>query len=360
MMNMISRDRCAPAIRTLFSGALLILLFGPGCAGGNDRAAPATEVPPDSASASPPALPDDGASESPPALPDEDVSVVAQGRAFASPEEGTRALIAALKPLNTEELRAILGPDGDEIVSSGDAVEDRTNAEAFVERYQRRHNIVVDGDTATLVVDEDEWPMPIPLVRSGASWHFDTEEGKDEILARRIGRNELSTIEACRALVDAQREYSAMQGSASDGQPIFAQKFLSDPGQKNGLYWQTKEGEPSSPLGPLFAEAVLEGYGSGTKAGEGGPRPFHGYCYRMLTSQGPWASGGARDYLVNGRMTGGFAVVAWPIEYGNSGITTFLVNNQAVVYQKDLGDETESLAAKMTAFNPDESWKIVP
>ena len=236
---------------------------------------------------------------------------------------------------------------------------DRNAAEAFVVSYERRHNIVIEDGTATLVVGDDEWPLPIPLVRDGTSWLFDTEAGKDEILARRVGRNELSAIETCRAIVDAQREFAALNGGDKGGAPVYAQKFPSDPGQHNGLYWESKAGEPDSPLGPEIVQAVAEGYG-GKRAPDAGPRPFHGYCYRMLTAQGPSAPGGARSYLVNGRMTGGFGVVSWPIEYGNSGIMTFLVSNQGVVYQKDLGEKTERLALEMSAFDPDASWEIVP
>jgi hypothetical protein len=315
MIHLKSRKLCVRAIGGITAGALLLLFVGSGCSSG-------------------------------------------RGRAFASPQEGISALVGALRPLNTKELRSILGRDGEEIISSGDEVADRNAAAAFVASYERRHNIVVQEGTATLVVGEDDWPLPIPLVRDGESWRFDTEEGKDEILARRIGRNELSAIEACRAIVDAQREYSDLMGGTGH-EPVYAQKFASDPGQRNGLYWKTKEGEPDSPLGPAVAEAVAEGYG-GQRAPDKGPRPFHGYCFRILTAQGPSAPGGARSYLVNGRMSGGFAAVAWPIEYGNSGITTFMVSNQGVVYQKDLGDKTERLAAEMKAFDPDASWEIAP
>ena len=315
MIHLMSCNRCVRATGWIAAGALLLVFVGSGRSSG-------------------------------------------RGRAFASPQEGASALVGALRPLDTEKLRAILGPESDEIISSGDEVADRNAAAAFVASYERRHNIVVQDDTATLVVGEDDWPLPIPLVRDGESWRFDTEEGKEEILARRVGRNELSAIEACRAIVDAQREYSDLMGGTGH-EPVYAQKFASDPGQRNGLYWKTKEGEPESPLGPEIVAAVAEGYG-GQRAPDKGPRPFHGYCYRILTAQGPSAPGGARSYLVNGRMSGGFGVVAWPVEYGNSGIMTFMVSNRGVVYQKDLGDKTEQLAARMTALDPDASWEIVP
>jgi hypothetical protein len=316
MLRLTSRHRWLRASGWIAAGPLLVLVVGSGCAAG-------------------------------------------RGQAFASPQEGANALIGALRPLDTEKLRAILGRESDEIISSGDEVADRNAAAEFVDLYERHHNIIVEDETATLVVGEEAWPMPIPLVRSGKAWRFDTEAGKDEILARRIGRNELFAIEACRAIVDAQREFAALNSGGKGGEPVYAQKFASDPGQHNGLYWETKEGEPESPLGPKIVEAVAEGY-STQRAPDQGPRPFHGYCYRMLTAQGPSAAGGARSYLVNGRMTGGFGVVAWPVEYGNSGIMTFIVNGQGVVYQKDLGEKTERRATEMDAFDPDASWEIVP
>ena len=312
--------------------AFLLACAGPGCKSGRDAASPDASAAPETRGS--------------PA-----------GRTFASPEEGVNALVAALRPLNAAELRAILGPDGDEIVSSGDDVADQEAANAFVASYQRKHHIVVQDHTATLVVGEDDWPLPIPLERSAGGWQFDTAEGKDEILARRIGRNELSTIETCLAIVDAQHEFSAMNGGGK-GEPIFAQKFASDPGQHNGLYWKTQQGEPESPLGPEVVRAVASGY-SRKRAPEAGPQPYHGYCFRILTAQGPAAPGGARSYISNGRMTGGFAVVAWPIDYGNSGIMTFLVSHRGVVYQKDLGEKTQQLAADMKTFDPDAGWAIV-
>lgn len=282
----------------------------------------------------------------------------AKGRAFESPQEGASALIAALRPLNKEALREILGPESDEIVSSGDEMADQHAAADFVAAYERRHNIVVEDGKATLVVGDNDWPMPIPLVRSFGAWRFDTEEGEDEILARRIGRNELAAIATCRAIVDAQREYAALYGGGKSGEPVYAQKFASDPGQRNGLYWEAKPGEPQSPLGPEVVEAVESGYLS-QSAPESGPRPFHGYYFRMLTAQGPSAPGGARSHLENGRMTGGFGVVAWPVDYGNSGIMTFIVCHRGVVYQQDLGEKTQQIAAEMSAFDPGPGWEIV-
>jgi hypothetical protein len=279
-----------------------------------------------------------------------------RGRPFASPQEGVTALVAALQPMNPTELRAILGPDSDEIISSGDEVADQHAVNDFLALYAQRHNILVEEDMATLVVGHDDWPMPIPLVLEDNSWWFDAEAGKDEILARRIGRNELATIETCRAIVDAQNEYAAMQGGS--GERVYAQKLVSDPGQRNGLYWEAREGEVPSPLGPEVAEAVAEGYG-GRPADDGGPRPYHGYCYRLLTGQGKSAPGGERSYLSNGKLTG-FAVVAWPVEHENSGIMTFLVSHRGVVFQKDLGSNTAKRAAEMKSFDPDSDWEVVP
>ena len=281
-----------------------------------------------------------------------------EARTFSTPEEGVSALIKALKPLDQKELHAILGPEADDIVSSGDELADRKSAEAFVAKYERRHIVVTKGDTAVIEVGDDEWPMPIPLVKTGDKWKFDTAEGKEEILARRIGRNELSTIQTCRAIVDAQDEFSAMN-KGTDTNPVYAQKFRSDPGQHNGLYWETKPGEPDSPLGPEFVKAQSEGYFA-KSAADTGPRPFRGYYFRILTAQGPSAPGGARSYLANGKMSGGFAVVAWPVDYGNSGIMTFLVSHRGVLYQNDLGEKTSQLASDMSAFNPDADWEIVP
>lgn len=281
-----------------------------------------------------------------------------RGRAFDSPERGADALVAALKPLNHSELRAILGPDSDEVVSSGDEVADQNAADNFVAAYEQHHKIELDDGRATLSVGEDEWPLPIPLVKVGNSWYFDTDEGNDEILARRIGRNELATIQACRAIVDAQKEFASLNSSAAGAEPVYATKFASDPGQHNGLFWKTGEGEPESPLGPEVVAAVAEGYG-GKAPSDAGPRPFHGYCYRMLSAQGPSAPGGARSFLKDGRLVGGFGAVAWPVQYGNSGIMTFLVSSRGIVYQKDLGKDTEKIASSMQAFDPDSTWNIV-
>jgi hypothetical protein len=209
----------------------------------------------------------------------------------------------------------------------------------------------------TLLAGDDEWPLPIPIVQdgSGKRWVFDTASGKDEVITRRIGRNELTVIEVCKAIGDAQREY-AQREVRGDGLPEYARKFISDPGTKNGLYWPTAEGEKPSPLGEAVAEAQVAGY-STSASPTGEPRPYHGYLYRILTAQGKDAPGGAEDYVINGRLIGGFAVIAWPVDYGSSGIMTFITNYAGEVYQKDLGEETDKLAQGLTEFNPDPTWK---
>ncbi len=276
---------------------------------------------------------------------------------FASAEAAVQALVAALRSGDQADLQRILGPEGRELLDSGDAVADRNNAEAFLAAFDRHHELVVEaGPRTTLVVGEDDWAMPIPVVAVGGAWHFDTESGKEEILARRIGANELAVIEVCRAIVDAQYEYSESMRADSRGERVFAQRFLSSPGTRDGLYWERREGEPGSPLGPLVAEAVAEGYSNPPRA----ERPFHGYRYRMLTAQGPSAPGGARNYLNGGRMTGGFASIAWPAVYDSSGIMTFLVNDDGIVYQKDLGTDTERVVGTIESFDPGEGWEVVP
>ena len=253
----------------------------------------------------------------------------------------------------------VLGPDADEVLSSGDDIIDQSRREKFVRAYDEKHDLTSDdrGDV-TLLVGKDDWPLPIPIVPvKPGQWRFDIEAGKDEILSRRIGQNELDVIEVCQAFVDAQQEYATSDPNG-DGVPEYAQKILSDPGKKNGLYWPTAEGERPSPLGPLVAEAVEEGYSSSASKGE--PRPYHGYCYRLLKAQGPHAAGGALDYVIRGRMLGGFALMAYPAEYGKSGIMTFIVNHQGVVYQKDLGPDSAKIAKAMQTFDPGAGWEAVP
>ena len=275
-------------------------------------------------------------------------------KGFASAEEAVKAAMAAVKSGNDKEVLAIFGTGAKEVISSGDPVSDKQRRERFIHAYEQKNGLSKEGDKMVLTVGEKDWPFPIPLVKKGDQWVFDTKAGKDEILNRRIGQNELSTIQTMLAIVDAQREY-AMNDRDGDGVLEYSEKFRSDPGKKNGLYWVTKEGEEPSPLGDLLARARAEGY---TKAGtKDKPAPFHGYYFRMLMKQGKHAPGGAYDYVVKGKQFGGFAVVAYPAIYGNSGVMTFVVNHEGVVYEKDLGKDTAKTAKAMTAFDPDTSWK---
>ena len=246
----------------------------------------------------------------------------------------------------------MLGPDAADIVSSGDEVADRSDRDRVIEAYDAKHQVVMEGaDKAVLVLGNQDWPFPIPLVRKDGTWRFDTAAGREEILFRRIGRNELSAIQAILAYVDAQHEY-AEKGIGGNG--VYAQRIVSRPGTKDGLYWPAQPGEEESPLGDFAASAAAEGYRAGQQR-----IPYHGYYYKVLTRQGPSAPGGALDYVVRGKMIGGFALVAYPAQYGNSGVMTFLVNHQGTIYEKDLGPQTAGIAAGMTAFNPDSTWQRV-
>jgi hypothetical protein len=278
-------------------------------------------------------------------------------KTFKSPEEAAKSLMDAVKSNDTKELLAIFGPAGKEIISSGDQVADKAGIEHFIKDYEEMSRLEKETDKkVTLIVGNREWPFPIPIVKKGETWAFDTMAGKEELLNRRIGRNELNTIQTCLAMVDAQQEY-AMKDRDSDKVREYAQKFRSTQGKKDGLYWDAKEGEEQSPLGSLAARAVREGYG-GRKPGDK-PAPYHGYFYRILKAQGKNAPGGAYDYVVNGKMIGGFALVAYPAEYEASGVMTFIVNHDGVVYEKDLGKETGKIASAMTKYDPDKTWKKV-
>jgi hypothetical protein len=282
------------------------------------------------------------------------VAAEAKQATYKSPQEAVDALVAAARGGSITDIVAVLGPEGREVASSGDPVADAAARERFVAAFEEKHVINQPADTrATLVLGNDDFPFPIPIVQEGGAWRFDTEEGKEEILDRRIGENELAAIEVLQAYVDAQREYAEAD---HDGKgPQYARRLLSSDGKTDGLYWPTAEGEPESPFGPLVAEARAEGY----KRREGGPTPYHGYFFRILSRQGKGAAGGAQDYVVGGRMIGGFALIATPAEYGNSGVMTFIVNHDGVVFQKDLGPDTAREAAQITAFNPDETWRKV-
>jgi hypothetical protein len=274
-------------------------------------------------------------------------------KSFASPEAALQNLVSALKKDNQQELLAILGPGSESIVSSGDPVSDKAGKERFLKLYEEKK--VIEKPTtgkAVISVGNDRYPFPIPLVKKGGKWVFDTKAGKDELLSRRIGSNELSVIEVLQAYVEAQHEYASSPAGALE----FAQKVRSTPGQKDGLYWEAKEGEPESPFGPMIAKATAEGYGN---AQEGEPAPYHGYLFRILKGQGKNAPGGAYDYVFNGRMVLGFGAIAYPAEYGASGIMTFIVNQNGAVYQKDLGKDTAKTAAAIKLYDPDKTWKKV-
>jgi len=274
-------------------------------------------------------------------------------RTFSSPDEAVSALVAAARVDDDAALLAIFGPEGKGVISSGDEVADRTERERFAQAAAEKTRLEPKGDDRVVLnVGNDDWPFPIPLVKNGERWRFDPEQGREEILARRIGRNELYTIETCLAYVDAQRDYYSEDRNA-DGIREYAQQFASTPGKRDGLYWPTRPDEPLSPLGSLVVRARAEGH---RRDQSGGPTPLHGYLYRILTAQGADAPGGEYDYVVRGRMIGGFALVAFPAQYGASGVMTFLVNHDGVVYQKDLGPKTRALAQAMKKFNPDSTW----
>jgi hypothetical protein len=277
-------------------------------------------------------------------------------KSFASPEVAAKSLFQAVRKNDIREAVAILGPGSRDIISSGDPVADRGDRERIVRLYEEK--LVVEGaesGRAVLSLGNEGYPFSIPLVKKGKVWRFDTTAGKEELLNRRIGRNELGVIEVMRAYVDAQREYAATDWEG-DGSWEFARKFRSTPGKRDGLYWEVKEGEKESPFGPLVAKAEGEGYGH-RKGGDG--IPYHGYLFKILKGQGKDAPGGAFDFLVNGRMILGFAMLAYPAQYGSSGIMSFMVNQNGVVYQKDLGEESARIAASLELFNPDPSWKSV-
>jgi hypothetical protein len=277
----------------------------------------------------------------------------ARQRRFASPDEATAALVGAIKTDDRKELRDILGPDGETLVNSGDPVADRSARQTFAAEYDRAHRLEGGGGKVVLYVGSDDFPFPVPLVPEGPVWRFDARAGKEEILNRRIGRNELDAIQVCLAYVDAQRDYYGEDRNA-DGLREYAQRFASTAGRRDGLFWETRPGEAPSPLGPLVARARVEGYAGKTG---GGPVPYHGYLYQILTAQGPDAPDGAYDYRAHGRMIGGFALVAFPAQYGASGVMTFIINHEGIVYQKDLGPNTATIARGMKRFNPDASWK---
>lgn len=270
-------------------------------------------------------------------------------RTFSSPRQAADALFTAAQSKDEEAMLGVLGPAGKEIVSSGDEVEDAANRANFVRRYQEMHRLVTEPNgTVMLFIGAENWPTPIPLAHKGSAWYFDTAAGKKEILYRRIGRNEVSTMKVCQELVAAEKEFYTLQHHE------YAANIFSDAGQHNGLYWKAADGEPQSPIGPLVASANAEGYAKGEASP---PTPYRGYYFRILTRQGKQAPGGAKDFIVDGKMTGGFAFVAYPAEYRSSGVMTFMVGEDGVVYQKDLGKNTAVLAKAMKEYDPNASWQ---
>lgn len=271
-------------------------------------------------------------------------------KTFRSAQAAGSALAVAAQSNDEQALLAVLGSGAKSIVSSGDDVEDAQNRATFVQRYNELHRFVKEPNgTTTLYVGSHNWPLPIPLVNKGNIWYFDSVSAKREVLFRRIGRNEMSTIMTSKELVAAEKEYAA----SHDGQ--FAAKLFSDDGQQNGLYWKADAGQPQSPIGPLVAAASAEGYPSNPQNSES--TPYRGYYYRVLTKQGPAAKGGAKNYVVDGKMTGGFAFIAYPAEYRSSGVKTFIVCQSGVIYSKDLGPNTAAIVKAMKTYNPDPTWK---
>ena len=282
-------------------------------------------------------------------------SAAAVQKTFTTPAAAVDALIAANRGNHIGELHAILGPGSAKLIHSGDPVADRSARARFVAAYDAAHKLEPDGDNkAILIVGADEWPLPIPIIREHGRWRFDAKVGAEEILNRRIGRNELMVIDVCRAYVAAQREYAAKK-LGPGGSADYAQHFMSKVGERDGLYWPAKPGEEESPLGPLIAQARAAGYRPGTPHLK--PRAFYGYYFRILTRQGQNAPGGAKDYIATDRMTGGFALIAYPATYGDSGIMTFIVNQDGTVYQRNLGPDTERIAPQITEYDPDEGWQ---
>lgn len=272
-------------------------------------------------------------------------------KTFDSPGKAAAAMFDAAKSGDTNALMKIFGPESKELLSSGDPVADKNTRQLVVQKYEEMHRLVKEPDkSVTLYIGAENWPFPIPIVDKNGAWLFDTAKGKREVLFRRIGRNENSAMGTLRSLVDAEKEYASTTHD-QDNVKQYAPKILSDEGKHNGLYWKSAEGEPASPIGPLIAQATREGYER-----KGNPVPFHGYYYRVLMSQGKDAPGGAASYMTDGKLTKGFALIAYPAEYRNSGVMTFIVGKNGQVYQKDLGPNTASIAANMKEFNPDKTW----
>ena len=280
-----------------------------------------------------------------------------QYRTFPTAEDAVKVLIDTVKKSNLDELVAIFAPEGQDLVSSSDPATGKRNREVFLAAVTETWKLEDQGaEHKVLVIGNEAWPFPVPLVHESNGWRWDVASGKEEVIARRIGRNELAVISICHNYVTAQRRYAQL---AHDGKPagLFAKSFQSDAGRQNGLYWVAERGKPRSPLGDLVAQAAAEGRTMGSPDGQ--PTPFYGYYFKVLTAQGANTSGGARQYVVDGEMSGGFALVAWPAEYDGSGIMTFVINQDGVVHEKDLGPQTNAAARALTAYDPDSSWKAV-
>lgn len=283
----------------------------------------------------------------------------ADEKGFASPQDAVNALVAAAQNGDTNAMHAIFGPEGRQLVSP-DAVQAAQGYKMFVQRLAQKTQLVTNSDSSVcLNIGNDGWPFPIPLVKQDGQWFFDTAAGRQEILNRRIGMDELGAIAVCQAYVEAQREYAG-QDRAGNGVLAYAQFLRSDPGTHDGLFWPAKPGEPLSPLGPLVAAARGEGYDRPARMMSEQQAPYHGYYFKILTRQGRHAAGGKYNYIINGNMIAGFALVAWPAEWGNTGVMTFIVNQQGKIYQRDLGEKTAKIASHMKAFDPDSGWTPVP
>jgi hypothetical protein len=277
----------------------------------------------------------------------------APARTFSSPEEAVKALASAVTTEKVDDVLQIFGPEGKDLIDTSDPASARRGRQVFTAAFTERWKLVDrDGGGKTLVIGNEEWPFPVPLIQTAQGWHFDAAAGKEEVITRRIGRNELAVIEICQTYVVAQRRYAR---TAHDGKRagLFATTFRSDPGKHNGLYWAVQKGEPRSPLGDLLAEAADP---ARLKSDAAKPAPFYGYYFKILTAQGPAATGGARNFVVNGDMSDGYALVAWPAHYDNTGIMTFIVNQDGIVREKDLGPETDATARAMSIYEPDASW----
>ena len=285
------------------------------------------------------------------------MSAAETGKAFPTPEDAVSALAAAASAQDANAFRVLFGPAAEDLANP-DRVQATNDLKEFISRFNQSHRVVHESDSKCILeIGDDPWPFPVPMVKQGGLWLFDTEAGKQELFNRRIGRNERLTLQSVRAYVQAQREYASKD---RDGDEVleYAQKFLSTPGTKDGLYWPSDLDGEVSPLGPLVAEAQAQGYRRKLVAQGAQPEPFHGYFFRVLTCQGKAAPLGKYNYIINGKMIAGFALVAWPAEYGETGIMTFIVNQQGRVYQKDLGSKTAEIAAAMKEYNPDKTWTI--